>query len=232
MGVFDDLSRAISQLGDRRFLGVLLQAFGLTIALLIGVSTGLLWLLDYVLPETMTLPWFGEVGLSLALTLASLPVLLILSIVLMFPVAAVFIGLFTDRIADAVEALHYPHRRDQRRVPIAEALWAGIRLALLMLVVNAAALLVYVVAAPLAPFAFWLVNGFLLGREYVHQVAIRHIPSRDAKRFRRANRGQILVLGAILAVPLSVPLINLLTPIIGVAAFTHLFHRLDMARAG
>ncbi|WP_367179788.1 EI24 domain-containing protein [uncultured Paraglaciecola sp.] len=77
---------------------------------------------------------------------------------------------------------------------------------------------------------FWLVNGFLLGREYAQQVAIRHIPVKDARNFRRANRGQIWMLGAVLAVPLSIPLINLLIPIIGVAAYTHLFHRLDKAR--
>lgn len=230
MGIFDDLSKAIGQSGDKAFLAVLIQAFGLTILLLVGVSAGLLWTLGLFMPQSVVLPWFGEVGLTLALTLASLPLLLVMSIVLMFPVAAVFIGLFTDRIADAVEVRHYPHRLDQRRIPIHESLWAGIRLALLMLLVNGAALLVYVIAAPLAPVTFWLVNGFLLGREYAQQVAIRHIPVKDARNFRRANRGQIWMLGAVLAVPLSIPLINLLIPIIGVAAYTHLFHRLDRAR--
>ncbi len=32
--------------------------------------------------------------------------------------------------------------------------------------------------------------------------------------------------GCLMAVPLSVPLVNLLIPILGAASFTHMFHRL------
>ena len=32
--------------------------------------------------------------------------------------------------------------------------------------------------------------------------------------------------GTLMAAPLSIPLVNLLVPVLGVATFTHLFHRL------
>jgi uncharacterized protein involved in cysteine biosynthesis len=38
---------------------------------------------------------------------------------------------------------------------------------------------------------------------------------------------QIWVAGILMAVPLSVPLVNLFIPLLGAATFTHLFHRLN-----
>jgi uncharacterized protein involved in cysteine biosynthesis len=34
-----------------------------------------------------------------------------------------------------------------------------------------------------------------------------------------------------MALPLAVPVVNLLVPVIGAAAFTHIFHRLEGRRA-
>jgi uncharacterized protein involved in cysteine biosynthesis len=35
--------------------------------------------------------------------------------------------------------------------------------------------------------------------------------------------------GSLMAVPLSIPLVNLLIPVLGAATFTHMFHRLHRA---
>ncbi len=40
--------------------------------------------------------------------------MIVLSAVLMVPVAAAFTGVFLDEVADAVEARHYPHLVPQR----------------------------------------------------------------------------------------------------------------------
>ncbi|NHX27910.1 hypothetical protein HA397_28620, partial [Escherichia coli] len=85
---------------------------------------------------------------------------------------------------------------------------------------------------PLAPVLFWLVNGYLLGREYFPMVAMRRMGRIEAPQFRRKNRGQVWLAGTLMAIPLSVPLINLLIPILGAATFTHLFHRLAKSSAG
>jgi uncharacterized protein involved in cysteine biosynthesis len=50
-------------------------------------------------------------------------------------------------------------------------------------------------------------------------------PTAARSLFRR-NSGKIWFAGALMAIPLSVPLVNLLVPIVGAATFTHLFHRL------
>lgn len=70
-------------------------------------------------------------------------------------------------------------------------------------------------------------NGFLLGREYYTLAAIRRVGRAEAKRLRSRNMGTIWLAGILMAMPLSVPLVNLVIPILGAATFTHLFHRLQ-----
>jgi uncharacterized protein involved in cysteine biosynthesis len=96
--------------------------------------------------------------------------------------------------------------------------------------VNALALIVYLFSGPFAPLVFWAVNGYLLGREYFTLAAMRHLGRDGARALRKRHSGTIWLAGALMAAPLSVPLVNLLVPVLGAATFTHLFHRLQ-ARA-
>jgi uncharacterized protein involved in cysteine biosynthesis len=85
----------------------------------------------------------------------------------------------------------------------------------------------YVVSGPLAPIVFWAVNGYLLGREYFTLAAMRHVGREGARALRRRHRGTIWLAGTLMAAPLSLPIVNLLIPVLGAATFTHLFHRLQ-----
>jgi CysZ protein len=78
---------------------------------------------------------------------------------------------------------------------------------------------------------FWMVNGYLLGREYFQMIAMRRMGKSEAKAARKRHRWAILAAGTLMAAPLSIPLINLLIPVLGVATFTHLYHRLEGGRA-
>ncbi len=78
---------------------------------------------------------------------------------------------------------------------------------------------------PLAPFVFWLVNGYLLGREYFALVATRRLPPEAAAALGRRQFWRLWLAGTAMVIPMSVPLLNLLVPVIGVAVFTHQFHR-------
>ena len=88
------------------------------------------------------------------------------------------------------------------------------------------ALVLYIFAGPFIPVVFWAVNGWLLGREYFTLVATRRIGRERAKALRAQNSGRIWLAGILMAAPLSVPLVNLVIPVLGVATFTHLFHRM------
>ncbi len=88
------------------------------------------------------------------------------------------------------------------------------------------ALILFFFVGPLAPVLFWAVNGYLLGREFFQMAAMRREGREGATALRSRHAGQIWLAGTLMAVPLSVPLVNLLMPVIGAATFTHMYHRL------
>jgi CysZ protein len=225
--ILGDFLKALGQLTDGRFLGVLAIGLGLTVALLVGFYLAFVGVIGWVIPESFTLPWIGEITwVDTALTWASVPVMLLLSSILMVPVASAFISMFLETIAAAVERKHYPDLPPARSIGIAEGLVDALKFLGLLIVVNLAALVLYVIFTPFAPILFWVVNGVLLGREYAQLVALRRSDAAGAAAFRRRHRPTIFAAGVLMAVPLTIPVVNLLVPILGAATFTHLYHRL------
>ena len=172
--IFNDFLKAVGQLGDPRFLRVLLLGLALTVALLVGAYWLFTLAIDWLVPDSFTLPWIGEVGgLDTALSWAVVPVMLLASAFLMVPVATAFLGIFLEQIAAAVEDRHYPALPPAREVGIVGGLVDALRMLGVVIAVNLVALIAYVVFAPIAPLLFWVVNGVLLGREYAQVVALR-----------------------------------------------------------
>lgn len=217
--------KALGQLGDRRFRKVFFTGIALALILLIGASVGLVKVLDFFVAEEITLPWIGAVTWVDDVLNWSLVLLVpVASIFLMVPVASAMTGLFLDQVADAVEDRHYPGLPAVPDLPISETLKDTVGFLGVMIGANIVALIFYVVFSPLALFIFWALNGFLLGREYYQMAAMRRVGREGARALRRRNMGTIWLAGVLMAVPLSVPLVNLLIPIMGAAVFTHLFH--------
>ena len=225
--IFSDFLKALGQIGDRRFMKVLLVGVGLTLALLFAFTVAFTWTVGLVVPDSFSLPWIGEITwIDNVLSWAVVPVMLWASVFLMVPVASAFTGLFLDQVVDAVEAEHYPDQPAVSPLPIGEAIVESAKFLGLLVAVNIVALVLYVIFPPFAPLIFWGVNGVLLGREYATLVAQRRLGAVGAREFRKRNRGQIWLAGTLMAIPLTIPFVNLLIPILGVASFTHLFHRL------
>ena len=231
MGLIGDIALALGQIFDRRFLSVLLRGILISVLLLAAITWGVLWMVT-LLPDSLgTLPWIGELTIpEIGVQGLALGAMLLLSIVLMFPVAAVFVGFFLDEIAEAVERRHYPHLPPARTVGWIPGLLSALRFGGVVVLANLLALVLYLISGPLAPFVFYLVNGHLLGREYFTVVAERRMPSAEAHALRRRNAARVTLGGVAMAVPLSIPVVNLLVPVLGVAAATHLFHRLSSER--
>lgn len=219
---------ALGQIGDRRFRRVLMLGVALALALLIAVYAAFLWLIQSFTPETLELPFVGPVGgLDTLLSLGSAVVMLGLSVFLMMPVASLFTGFFLEDVAQAVEDRHYPQLPPVPRLKLADALIDSVNFFALLLAVNALAMILYVFAGPFVPIVFWAVNGFLLGREYFTLAAMRRLGRQGARDLRRRHPFRIWIAGTLMAAPLSVPVLNLLVPVLGAATFTHLFHRLN-----
>jgi uncharacterized protein involved in cysteine biosynthesis len=152
--------------------------------------------------------------------------MMILSMFLMVPVASAMTSLFLDDVAKAVEDVHYPHLRPVPRVPFFDGLRDTINFLGVLIAANLLAFVLYAMLPFAAVFIFFALNGFLLGREYFQLVAMRRLGRDGAKALRAQHRGQIWIAGCLMALPLSIPLVNLIIPILGAATFTHLYHRL------
>ena len=157
--------------------------------------------------------------------------MLVLSIFLMIPVASAITSLFLDQVADAVEERHYPGLPPATEVPFMDGVRDGLSMLGVMIVANLAALVFYLLLAPIAPIIFYLLNGFLLGREYFMLAAMRRVGRSGAIKLRRKHLPLIWGTGIVMAIPLTIPIVNLLVPVLGAAAFTHVFHALTGAAA-
>ncbi|WP_341860726.1 EI24 domain-containing protein [Gymnodinialimonas sp. 57CJ19] len=228
--ILDAFFKSLRQLTDSRFIGVLALGIGLTVGLLVAFYGAFALFIGWMLPDSFSLPWIGEITwVDDALTIAGIPLMLVLSIFLMVPVASAFMGIFLERVASAVEDRHYKGLPPSRGLSIGEALVDVAKFLGVLTLVNLVALILYLIFAPLAPILFWVVNGVLLGREYGQMVALRRETAAGAAAFRKRNRPTLFAAGVLMAVPLTIPVVNLLVPILGAATFTHLYHMLNAA---
>lgn len=219
--------KALAQLDDPRFRRVLAKGIGITLLVLFGFATLLVWGSGWLVGDSLTVPWIGEITwVDNVLSWAMVPVTVVLSIFLMVPVASAVTGLFLEDVAQAVEDRHYPHLGQAQTVSLGEAIRDGLGFLGVLALANIVALVLYLLFAPFAPFIFWGLNGFLLGREYFILAAMRRVGRIEAKRLWRRHIVTVWIGGVLMALPLSIPLVNLLVPVLGAATFTHVFHRL------
>jgi uncharacterized protein involved in cysteine biosynthesis len=223
MGIFAAFSRAVEQLPDPAFRKVLLQSVGLTLLAYVvaglGLSYGLHSLphIDFPFVDWL-IAFVSSIGLAFALAF-------------FFPtIASLFLGLFLDDIAEAVEGRYYPDKSPGHALSFGAAMFYSLRFAVLVLAVNLLALPLYLILLWFPPFSvviFYGLNGYILGREYFELVAMRHVAPRTARALRKAYRGRIFLAGTIISFLLTIPVVNLFMPLIATAAMVHIFQVLD-----
>ena len=225
--IFIAFLRALGQITDGRFLRVVILGILLALALLGGVYAGFLALIEWFTPGSISIPYYGPIGgLHTLLGLGSFLLMIGLSVFLMVPVASAFASLFLEDIADAVEDRHYPSLPPATPLGFGDTLRDTVNFLGLMIALNVLALIFYAFAGPFFPVIFWALNGFLLGREYFTLVASRRLGRSAAKELRSRHWLALWIAGTLMALMLSLPLVNLIIPVLGVATFTHIFHRL------
>ena len=212
---------------------VLLKSLGLTILLLAGLWFGLGELfsvmampwLENLLPG---LPdWAGWAG-TLAAIIAGVGLALVLALFIA-PVTAAMAGLYLDDIAEVIETRDYPDETPGRAMPLGQSIRQSLGFLLVVGIGNLLALILLIIPG-INLAAFFLVNGYLLGREYFEFAAMRFMSPADAKRLRSRNSTTIFFAGLIIAAFLSVPLLNLLTPMFAAGMMVHL-HKMIAQKA-
>ena len=73
---------------------------------------------------------------------------------------------------------------------------------------------------------FFLATAFLLGREYFELAAMRYRPVAEAKRLRKMHHGTVFVAGMFIAAFVSIPIVNLATPLFAMAFMVHMYKRM------
>lgn len=219
---------ALAQTGDPAFRRVIWLGLALAVALLFAMYAGLLLVIELFTPETLTLPIAGEVrGLGTLLSFGSIIFMLVLSVFLMVPVASAFTGLYLDDVADAVERRHFPQLATAPRASLWVTLTDSARYFALLVALNLLGILLFAFSGGVGIVGLWLLNGFLLAREYFTMIALRRLPPDEAYAMRSRHPVRLWAAGVLMAVPLSIPLLNLFVPVLGAATFTHLYHRLQ-----
>lgn len=143
---------------------------------------------------------------------------------LLFPaVVTLVMGFFLDRVAGAVEALHYPGYGPSRRPSIKETTVTTMRLMAVSVLLNLLALPLYLLLPAANFFVFLGLNGYLFGREYFEVVALRRLEPGAVRAMRGRFAGRLFAAGAAIAGLFAVPLVNLVAPVLAAAFMVHLF---------
>jgi uncharacterized protein involved in cysteine biosynthesis len=215
--------KAFGQLGDPRIRKVLLISLGLTILGYFGLVAGLAVLANLI--QATDIGWLDTTIDWLA---GSAVVLIAL---LFFPALVTLISsLFLEEVADAVDARHYPTLPPPRKISLAETLGSSIKFTLVVILLNILVLPLYLIPG-VGLFLFYGLNGYLISREYLELVAHRRMLPPEAKALRARFQGTLWVMGALMAFLTTLPLVNLLAPVIGTAAMVHMVQTLR-TRAG
>ncbi|WP_416899621.1 MAG: EI24 domain-containing protein [Minwuia sp.] len=149
---------------------------------------------------------------------------------ILFPAIVTGIAsLFLDRAAQVVELRHYPADLPGQEPPMGPAIWNAVQFTALVMVVNIVLVPLYLVGIFFPPILLliFLVNGWLLGREYFELVAYRHLKPGEVYDARRRNSASVLLGGIAIALGFTIPFLNLLVPVVGVAMMVHIFKGLQ-----
>jgi len=234
--MLDAAGNAIVQMFSPALRAVLWRTIGLSVLLIAVAGVALQRLIAHLLDlgstsiETTIGPQAHDPAQILAwlLSFAAGLGLIAGSIFLMPAVTAVVGSFYADRIGDAVEHEHYPADPPGKTLPLPLSLWEGLKTALL-------AIVIYLCAVPLILFAgfgaviFFLATAYILGREYFELAAMRFRSPAEAKLLRKRNATTVFLGGLLIAAFVSIPIINLATPLFAMALMVHL-HKKASAR--
>jgi uncharacterized protein involved in cysteine biosynthesis len=235
--MFDAAFKALAQMFSPPLRKVLLKSIGLAVLVLILLGIGLQRLLAWLAGEgAHYLEGVTGPGMQTPLH-ALLWLLLIISglgllagAVFIMPAVTAFVAsFFSDEVAAQVEQAHYPADPPGVPVPVTTAVIEGIKTALL-------ALLVYLCAVPFLLFAglgflmFFVANAWLLGREYFLLAAMRFHSVEEAKHLRKTHHGTVVLAGTFIAAFVSIPILNLATPLFGTAFMVHMHKKIVGSR--
>lgn len=147
---------------------------------------------------------------------------------LLFPaVVATLASFLLEEVVRAVERRHYPHLPAPLKTGTAQEVATALRFLAVVVLVNLVALPLYLAVPGINLAVYYTVNGYLLGREYFELVANRRMGRQEAALLRKSRPLKPFLAGVIIAFLSTVPLLNLLAPVIASAFMVHVFQSMN-----
>jgi len=235
--MIDAAVKALEQMLSPQMRSILWRSIGLALVLITVLAIGLQRLLGFLAcwgqswgesmlgPAAHTpldvLSWIISVAAGLGVVFGA--------ILLMPAITSLVASLFVDEIADHVEREYYPTEQPGIALPLGLAIHWGIKAALLTILAYLIAL-PFVFLAGVGFLAFFIATAWLLGRQYFELAAMRFRPRAEAEAMRRDNAAVIFAAGVLIAAFVSIPVVNLATPLFGMAFMVHMHKRLSGSR--
>jgi CysZ protein len=232
--MLDAAVKALSQILSPPMRSILWRSIGMALVLIVILAIGLQRFLSFLATsgvgwaEAMLGPSF-QTSLNILAWIVSIAAglgVVFGAVFLMPAITSLIASFFVDEVADHVEREHYPTERPGIALPFGLAMTEGIKAALLTI-------FVYLIALPFVLFAgagfliFFIATAWLLGRQYFELAAMRFRNPKEAKAMRKENAATVFAAGLIIAVFVSIPIVNLAAPLFGMAFMVHIHKRLS-----
>ena len=235
--MLDAALKALSQILSPPMRSILWKSVGLALVLIVAAAVALQRLLSWLAgsgelwAETMVgsdyhmliniLAWIVSIAAGLGIVVGA--------VFLMPAISSLVASVFVDDVADIVELEHYPAERPGKALPVGRAVVEGSKTALLTILVYLIAL-PFVLIAGAGFIVFFIATAWLLGREYFELAAMRFRSPEEAKIMRKQNSATVFAAGLFIAAFVSIPIVNLATPLFGMAFMVHMHKRLSGPR--
>ena len=226
--MLDAAVKALVQILSPPMRSILWRSIGLALVLITVLAIGLQRLLSWFATsgegwlEAMLGPGFHTPLNALAwiVSIAAGLGVVFGAVFLMPAITSLVASVFVDEVGDHVEREHYPAERPGVALPLGLAMTEGVKTAALTILVYLIALPFFFVGVGFI--AFFIATAWLLGREYFELAAMRFRPPAEAKAMRKDNAAVIFTAGLIIAAFVSIPIVNLATPLFGMAFMVHM----------
>ena len=227
-------AQALAQMFSPPFRAVLLKSIGLALILIVLIGIGSYHLFSWLAGagEDLAENALGPNAhaplsvLAFVLTIAASLGIVVGSVFLMPAVTALVASFFVDDIALEVERSRYPGEPEGKPLPLLRAVIEGVKTALLAIAVYLVAL-PFLLLAGIGAVIFFFCTAYILGREYFELAALRYRSVAEARALRKHHQGTVFVAGMFIAAFVSIPIVNLATPLFGMAFMVHMHKRLS-----
>ncbi|AQX28629.1 CysZ protein [Bartonella sp. JB63] len=137
------------------------------------------------------------------------------------PIAAMIGSFFIDNAAEIIEKENYPNEPIGKSMSFGYSFIFALKFFILSLFGNGIAFFLFFIPG-INLITFYVINGYLFGREYFIFTAYRFRSKKEAHAFLRTHHTTVFGAGLLIAFFVSIPILNLVTPLFAAAFMTHL----------